>query len=74
VLHGAAGWTNLVVTPERGLRVVDGLLSGWHEPEASHLLMLEAVAGKDLLARSYAAARECGYLWHEFGDVHLILS
>jgi S-adenosylmethionine:tRNA ribosyltransferase-isomerase len=74
VLHGAAGWTNLVVTPERGLRVVDGLLSGWHEPEASHLLMLEAVAGKDLLARSYAAARERGYLWHEFGDVHLILS
>lgn len=69
----AQGWTNLVVTPERGLRVVDGLLSGWHEPEASHFQMLEAVAGADLLERSYRAARERGYLWHEFGDAHLIL-
>ena len=67
------GWTNLVVTPERGVRVVDGLLTGWHEPEASHLQMLEAIAGSELLERSYRAARERGYLWHEFGDVHLIL-
>jgi S-adenosylmethionine:tRNA ribosyltransferase-isomerase len=67
------GRTSLVVTPERGLRAVDGLLTGWHEPEASHLLMLEAVAGRDLLDRSYREARARGYLWHEFGDVHLIL-
>jgi S-adenosylmethionine:tRNA ribosyltransferase-isomerase len=67
------GWTDLVITPERGVRVVDGLLTGWHEPEASHLLMLEAVGGRDLLVRSYAASLEHGYLWHEFGDVHLIL-
>jgi len=73
VVRGGKGWTNLVVTPERGVRVVDGLLSGWHEPEASHLQMLEAIAGSDLLARSYRAARERRYLWHEFGDVHLIL-
>ena len=67
------GWTDLVVTPERGVRVVDGLLTGWHEPEASHLLMLEAIAGRELLERSYAASLEEGYLWHEFGDVHLVL-
>lgn len=67
------GWTGLVITPERGLRAVDGLITGWHEPQASHLLMLEAAAGPDLLARSYAAALEHGYLWHEFGDSHLIL-
>jgi S-adenosylmethionine:tRNA ribosyltransferase-isomerase len=67
------GLTNLVVTPERGLRAVDGLLSGWHDPEASHLLMLEAAAGRELLARSYAAATSLGYLWHEFGDLHLVL-
>jgi S-adenosylmethionine:tRNA ribosyltransferase-isomerase len=67
------GWTDLVITPERGVRVVDGLLTGWHEPEASHLLMLEAVAGRALLERSYAASLAEGYLWHEFGDVHLIL-
>jgi S-adenosylmethionine:tRNA ribosyltransferase-isomerase len=67
------GWTDLVITPERGVRVVDGLLTGWHEPEASHLLMLEAVAGRELLERSYEASLAEGYAWHEFGDVHLIL-
>jgi S-adenosylmethionine:tRNA ribosyltransferase-isomerase len=67
------GWTNLVVTPERGLRAVDGLLTGWHEPESSHLQLLDAVAGAQLRARSYRAALAHGYRWHEFGDVHLIL-
>jgi S-adenosylmethionine:tRNA ribosyltransferase-isomerase len=67
------GWTNLVVTPARGLRVVDGLLTGWHEPRASHLQLLESSAGPELLARCYDEALEQGYLWHEFGDSHLIL-
>jgi S-adenosylmethionine:tRNA ribosyltransferase-isomerase len=69
----SAGWTDLVVTRERGLRVVDGLLTGLHEPRSSHLRMLEAFAGAELLSRCYAAAIEAGYLWHEFGDVHLLL-
>ena len=68
-----AGWTGLVVTPECGVSVVDGLITGWHEPEASHLQMLEALMGPELLARSYDAALDAGYLWHEFGDSHLIL-
>jgi S-adenosylmethionine:tRNA ribosyltransferase-isomerase len=72
-VHPFDGWTDLVVTPDRGVRAVDGLLTGWHEPEASHLLMLEAVAGDDLLRRSYEASLAHGYLWHEFGDTHLIL-
>ena len=72
VVHAGEGWTNLVITPERGVRAVDGLLTGWHEPEASHLLMLEAFAGRDLLERSYAAAVASGYRWHEFGDLHLL--
>jgi len=67
------GWTGLVVTPERGLRAVDGLLTGWHERDSSHLRMLEAAAGAELLDRSYRAAFERRYLWHEFGDLHLIL-
>jgi S-adenosylmethionine:tRNA ribosyltransferase-isomerase len=67
------GWTDLVITPERGVHAVDGLITGWHEPEASHLLMLEAVGGRELLERSYAASLAEGYLWHEFGDTHLIL-
>ncbi len=72
-VHPGSGWTELVVTPERGVRVVDGLLTGWHEPEASHLQMLEAVAGRRALERAYGAALAGGYRWHEFGDVHLIL-
>ncbi|MFD3379298.1 MULTISPECIES: S-adenosylmethionine:tRNA ribosyltransferase-isomerase [unclassified Streptomyces] len=73
VVRAAEGWTGLVVTPERGVRVVDGLLTGLHEPEASHLLMLEAVAGRAAIDRGYEAALRGRYLWHEFGDVHLIL-
>jgi S-adenosylmethionine:tRNA ribosyltransferase-isomerase len=72
-VHAYDGWTDLVVTPERGVHAVDGLLTGWHEPEASHLLLLEAVAGHALLRRSYEASLAAGYRWHEFGDVHLIL-
>ena len=67
------GWTNLVVTPERGLWALDGLLTGWHEPQSSHLDVLRAVAGDELLARSYDAALEHGYRWHEFGDSQLVL-
>ncbi len=67
------GWTDLVITPARGIRVIDGLLTGFHEPRASHLAMLEALAGRDHLERAYRAALEAGYLWHEFGDLHLIL-
>ena len=72
-MHPFDGWTDLVITPERGVRVVDGLLTGWHEPEASHLLMLEAIAGRALLESSYTASLQEGYMWHEFGDMHLIL-
>jgi S-adenosylmethionine:tRNA ribosyltransferase-isomerase len=52
---------------------VDGLVTGWHEPEASHLLLLEAVAGPELVGRAYAAAVERSYRWHEFGDSCLLL-
>ena len=67
------GWTNLVIDPERGVHAVDGLITGWHEPEASHLQMLRALADEQLLDRCYREALEHGYLWHEFGDSHLIL-
>jgi S-adenosylmethionine:tRNA ribosyltransferase-isomerase len=67
-------WTELMITPDRGVQVVDSLLTGFHEPTASHLSMLEAIAGRRHLEVSYAAALEQGYLWHEFGDMHLILS
>jgi S-adenosylmethionine:tRNA ribosyltransferase-isomerase len=68
-----SGWTSLVIDPERGVHAVDGLITGWHEPEASHLWMLAALAGEPFLERCYRAALDHGYLWHEFGDSHLIL-
>jgi S-adenosylmethionine:tRNA ribosyltransferase-isomerase len=73
VVRPATGWTDLIVTPQRGVRVVAGLLTGLHEPRASHLDLLAAVAGQDLLDRCYAEAVERGYLWHEFGDANLLL-
>jgi S-adenosylmethionine:tRNA ribosyltransferase-isomerase len=72
-VHQGVGWTETVVSPDYPVTSIDGFLTGWHEPEASHLAMLEAIAGRPLLEASYAAALSEGYLWHEFGDVHLIL-
>ncbi|OBF67221.1 queuosine biosynthesis protein [Mycobacterium sp. 852002-51971_SCH5477799-a] len=67
------GWTDLVLGPERSCRVVDGLITGWHDAGASHLLLLEAVAGPELVGLAYREAVEHGYLWHEFGDSALLL-
>jgi S-adenosylmethionine:tRNA ribosyltransferase-isomerase len=69
----SSGLTNLVVDAAYTPRVTTGLLTGWHEPMASHLAMVEAFAGRRLLEASYHAALEAGYLWHEFGDSHLIM-
>jgi S-adenosylmethionine:tRNA ribosyltransferase-isomerase len=71
--RGAEGWTDLVLGPDRPARAVTGLVTGLHVPEASHLQLLAAVAGRDLVARAYAAAVEQHYLWHEFGDSMLFL-
>jgi S-adenosylmethionine:tRNA ribosyltransferase-isomerase len=89
VTHPGEGWTGLVVTPERGIRAVDAMLTGLHEPRSTHLAMLEALAerepatrvpdrpptlaGREHLEVAYAEALREGYLWHEFGDLHLIL-
>jgi S-adenosylmethionine:tRNA ribosyltransferase-isomerase len=67
------GWTSRVVTPGDPPQVVDGLVTGWHDPHASHLLLVEAVAGRALTQAAYDAAVARGYLWHEFGDAALLL-
>ena len=72
-LIAARGWTTRVVTPADPPRIVDGLVTGWHDPEASHLLLVEAVAGPELTQQAYAAAVDARYLWHEFGDSALLL-
>ncbi len=74
VTHPGEGWTGLVVTPERPVRSVSAMLTGLHEPRSSHLAMLEALAGRDHLRITYGEALQEGYLWHEFGDLHLILA
>src|SRR5512143_158221 len=72
-VHAGEGWTCLVVTPHRGLKIVDGLLTGFHEPKASHLAILAALAGMGHVEAAYQDALRQQYLWHEFGDLHLIL-
>jgi S-adenosylmethionine:tRNA ribosyltransferase-isomerase len=73
-VSNGAGWTDLVITPARGIYAVDALLTGFHEPQASHLSMLEALGGGPHIDKTYATALDEGYLWHEFGDLHLIFS
>lgn len=72
-VHAGHGWTGLVLGEDHPARVVTGLVTGWHDPEASHLALLTAVAGPDLVHDAYGEASETGYLWHEFGDSCLLL-
>ena len=67
------GWTDRVITPAAPPHIVDGLITGWHDPHASHLLLVEAVAGRALTQAAYDEAVARGYLWHEFGDAALLL-
>lgn len=74
VARAGEGWTEEIITPERGsLRAVDGLLTGLHEPRATHLAMLESLAGRRHLVHAYREALAERCLWHEFGDLHLLL-
>ena len=69
----ARGWTDLVLTPERRTVMVDGIVTGWHPPEASHLDLIQAVAGAKAVSEAYRAADALGYRSHEFGDSCLLL-
>jgi S-adenosylmethionine:tRNA ribosyltransferase-isomerase len=72
-VHASSGWTDLVLGEQHPARVVTGLITGWHDPEASHLALLRAVAGPDLVTAAYAEAERAGYLGHEFGDSCVLL-
>jgi S-adenosylmethionine:tRNA ribosyltransferase-isomerase len=67
------GWTSLQVHPDTKLQAVDGMVTGMHEPQASHFDILQAFVDDELLGRAYREAVEQRYLWHEFGDSMLIL-
>ena len=73
ITHPSEGLTCLIVTPKHGIREVNALLTGFHEPHATHLFMLEAFASVEHLQLAYSEALRKQYLWHEFGDLHLIL-
>lgn len=72
MVRPARGWTARRITPATRLRAVDGLLTGMHEPQASHFELLGASLDEAQLLRAYAEAVERRYLWHEFGDSMLI--
>ncbi|MFF3570662.1 S-adenosylmethionine:tRNA ribosyltransferase-isomerase [Nocardia jiangxiensis] len=74
LVHPAAGWTDLILGADRPARTVDALITGWHEPGASHLQLLEAVAGPERVDAAYRVALQTGYLWHEFGDTALLFA
>jgi S-adenosylmethionine:tRNA ribosyltransferase-isomerase len=73
LVRPTAGFTRLFVHPGRGVRVVDGLLTGLHDPVTSHLAMLYTIGSRRFIRAAYTEALAAGYLWHEFGDSHLIL-
>ncbi len=72
-VRAASGFTRRYVRPGAVRGAVDGLLTGFHEPRSTHLALLTALAGEALVAEAYRVALGAGYLWHEFGDVHLLL-
>jgi S-adenosylmethionine:tRNA ribosyltransferase-isomerase len=74
ISHEGEGWTRLIISPEHKIRSVNAMLTGLHEPRASHLAMLESLAGLEHLKLTYEAALSEAYLWHEFGDLHLIFA
>ena len=67
------GFTRLKITPDYPLKVADGLLTGLHESGASHLEMLSAFVSPDRIRVAYEEAIRRRYLWHEFGDMSLIV-
>jgi S-adenosylmethionine:tRNA ribosyltransferase-isomerase len=72
-IHAGHGYTRLHITADHELRAVDGLLTGLHEPQASHLDLLTAFLPAPTIRAAYEEAVRRGYLWHEFGDLNLIL-
>mgnify|MGYP003876836985 CR=1 FL=1 len=67
------GYTDLYIQGSYEMKTINALLTGFHEPKASHLHMLQSLAGPDHIEKAYASAIEHQYYWHQFGDLHLIL-
>ncbi len=72
-IHPGKGLTNILITPEKTIKSVNAMLTGLHEPRATHLSMLQGLVSLDHINKTYQEAIEKKYLWHEFGDLHLLL-
>ncbi len=73
ITHPGEGLTKIIITPQKGIKSVNAMLTGLHEPKATHLAMLESLVGLEHLELTYTEALKNKYLWHEFGDLHLLL-
>lgn len=72
-VQAGEGITTLYIKEGYTLKCVDGLITGMHEPEASHLDLLSTLIEKNKLMAAYKEAIQKEYLWHEFGDMNLII-
>jgi S-adenosylmethionine:tRNA ribosyltransferase-isomerase len=68
-----SGWTGLTILPGHRFRVVDALVTNFHLPRSSLLLLVAAFAGREEILAAYAEAREAGFRFYSYGDAMLIL-
>jgi S-adenosylmethionine:tRNA ribosyltransferase-isomerase len=73
-LRAARGFTRILLGPENPPEGIDAILTGFHDPRTTHLALLHGIAGRHAIDQSYSAAVARGYLWHEFGDSHLLFA
>ncbi|XVJ52299.1 MAG: tRNA preQ1(34) S-adenosylmethionine ribosyltransferase-isomerase QueA [Vampirovibrio sp.] len=71
--HGESGWSDLYIYPGFEFHVVDGMLTNFHLPKSSLLMMISAFADRDFILEAYAAAIEAQYRFYSYGDCMLLL-
>ena len=72
ILKPFKGWTNLFILPGHRFRLVDGLVTNFHLPRSTLLMLVCAFAGKELIDRAYKAAIDSDYRFYSFGDAMLV--
>lgn len=73
LLEPFEGWVSLFILPGYQFRVVDALITNFHLPRSTLLMLVTAFAGKDFICRAYQEAINCRYRFYSFGDAMLIL-
>jgi S-adenosylmethionine:tRNA ribosyltransferase-isomerase len=73
VVHPGEGWTDIFLRPPYRFRAVDRLVSNFHLPRSTLLMLVAAFAGYDLTLRAYRHAVDGGYRFYSYGDAMVIL-